>query len=208
MKILVVDDDLGSCREMADSLRQLGRFEILGETNSLQETINAVEKTKPDIVLIDNKNIKKGYELNLIKENVGFKTLVLCPTGIEASKVPFKYFFDGFLSKEAPIEEILLAIRTVKRGTFYVSPNLSEKIIKQDFTNPAISKLNEQETRIFYYLSKGKTNTEIARELFLSTSTVKTYVSKILNKLNLPNRAAVAVFAAKTIENGYLRKLT
>jgi two-component system invasion response regulator UvrY len=128
----------------------------------------------------------------------------LYPTRIQGVNIQQRSCFDGVLSKDADVEEIFQAIKTVHRGISYISPVLAEKIFNQKSPNTEISKLNEQEIKIFFYLSKGKTNTEIAQEMFLSSRTVKTYVSKILHKLNLPNRAAAAVSAAKVFENGFL----
>jgi len=188
-------------------LRQVEDFHILGQMKTLDDTINAIEELKPDILLVEVNNVEHENGLNVLKKQVKFKTLVLCPEQASATKLLSLSQYDGFLSHEASIDEIILAIKTVYKGVFYVSPNLSEDILKRQSIDDQISKLNEQEMRIFYLLAQGKKNLEIAEELYLSSATVKTYVSRILQKLNIPNRAAAAVYAAKAYEKGFFSRL-
>lgn len=182
-------------------------FKVLGQTVTLEETINVLEKTKPDVVIICHNNIRQEKKFARIKDEVKFKTLALCPETFKTPQLPYAAGnVDGILSKEADINEILMAIKTVHKGIFYVSPNLMDRIFKQQALKDRLSKLNQQENNVLFALAQGKTNKKIAEELYLSDATVKTYVSRILNKLNVPNRATAAIYASKVREEGHLKK--
>lgn len=184
-------------------LEQVNDFDLLSSVHSVKETLTAIGKTKPDIVIVRNNSADEKNALDLIKDQAQFRTIELCSQGSDITSL-LKSNLDGVLSQEADINEIILAIKTVHNGIIYISPSLSEGIIRQHYRNDRLNELNEQEVRIMYYLVKGKTNAEIAQKLYMSPKTIKTYVSRIFDKLNVPNRAAAAVYAAKAFEKGYL----
>ena len=107
---------------------------------------------------------------------------------------------NGFLLKEADIEDILHAIRKVSKGEKYINSHLAESVLKEGTSlgptkeSDGLKQLTTQEREVFGYLVKGLTNQEIADRMFLSKGTVRNYVSDVLKKLGLPNRLAAAAY--------------
>ena len=106
----------------------------------------------------------------------------------------------GFLSKELAPEQLVAAVRTVAAGRRYVSPRLAELLaggLTRDIEHPAHLKLSEREFQIFSKLAVGKSVTEIANDLCLSTKTVSTYRARLLEKMNFKTNADLTQYAVK-----------
>jgi len=115
----------------------------------------------------------------------------------------------GYLLKQIRARDLVSAIQTVGRGESLLDPAVTERVLERvrriatGGQNEELAQLTPQEQKILMLVAEGKTNKEIASEVFLSDKTVKNYVSSILAKLNLERRAQVAAFVAKHhIETG------
>jgi DNA-binding NarL/FixJ family response regulator len=109
----------------------------------------------------------------------------------------------GYLLKQVRARDLVAALEAVGRGESLLDPAVTEKVLERvrkiatgAYTNE-LSQLTAQEQKILMLVAEGKTNKEIASEVFLSDKTVKNYVSSILSKLNLERRAQAAAFVAK-----------
>ena len=98
----------------------------------------------------------------------------------------------GYVLKEAASDELLLAVRSVLRGSIYLQPSLGARLAKQD--EPA-DNLTDRERDVLRLLATGHTNAEIARQLFLSLRTVESHRGQIRAKLNLETRAQINAYA-------------
>lgn len=106
----------------------------------------------------------------------------------------------GFLSKELAAEQLVAAVRTVATGRRYISPRLSEMLalgLTQDIEHPAHLRLSEREFQIFSKLVVGRSVTEIADDLCLSSKTVSTYRSRLLEKMGFKTNADLTHYAVK-----------
>jgi len=106
----------------------------------------------------------------------------------------------GFLSKELASEALVSAVRTVAAGRRYVSPKLAELLaqgLTEDIEQPAHMKLSEREFQIFTKLAVGRSVTEIADDLHLSTKTVSTYRARLLEKMNFKTNADLTQYAMR-----------
>jgi two-component system, NarL family, invasion response regulator UvrY len=107
---------------------------------------------------------------------------------------------DGYLTKEAVPEELLLAIRKLTEGNKYISSTLAERLarnLSRNGTPQAHQSLSDREYEVLRAIGRGKTVSEIASELNLSVSTVSTYRNRILEKLNLRTNADLTYYAVK-----------
>src|SRR5262249_13225346 len=110
----------------------------------------------------------------------------------------------GFVLKDEPPEQLIAAIRTVAAGDALLSPTVTKRVIRQ-FTriprpNPPkeFDELTTREQEVFRLIANGLSNTEIARQLYISDTTVKTPITHILQKLNLRDRVQAVVLAYQT----------
>jgi DNA-binding NarL/FixJ family response regulator len=109
----------------------------------------------------------------------------------------------GYLLKQIRGRDLVAAIESVGRGDSLLDPAVTEKVLQRVRTaasggaSDELAELTSQERRILLLVAEGKTNKEIASEVFLSDKTVKNYVSSILSKLNLQRRTQAAAFVAK-----------
>ena len=109
----------------------------------------------------------------------------------------------GYLLKQIRARDLVAALEAVGRGESLLDPAVTEKVLERvrriatGTFNDELAALTQQERKILMLVAEGKTNKEIAAEVFLSDKTVKNYVSSILSKLNLERRAQAAAFVAK-----------
>jgi DNA-binding NarL/FixJ family response regulator len=109
----------------------------------------------------------------------------------------------GYLLKQIRARDLVAALEAVGRGESLLDPAVTERVLERvrriasGETSDELSVLTSQERKILLLVAEGKTNKEIAAEVFLSDKTVKNYVSSILSKLNLERRAQAAAFVAK-----------
>jgi DNA-binding NarL/FixJ family response regulator len=109
----------------------------------------------------------------------------------------------GYLLKQIRARDLLSALESVGRGQSLLDPAVTEKVLERvrriatGGINDDLAQLTGQEQKILALVAEGKTNKEIAAEVFLSDKTVKNYVSSILSKLNLERRAQAAAFIAR-----------
>jgi DNA-binding NarL/FixJ family response regulator len=107
----------------------------------------------------------------------------------------------GFVLKDDPPEQLLAAIRVVADGEALLSPAITKRVIKQFTRIPRpgsprqLDELTERELEVFRLIARGLSNAEIARELYISDTTVKTHITHILMKLNIRDRVQAVVLA-------------
>jgi len=121
-----------------------------------------------------------------------------------------EYVFDalsagasGFLLKHAPPEELLFGIRAAAEGHALVAPALTRRLIEQfarvrPRAAPELDRLTERECEVLILLVRGRSNAEIARELVVGESTIKTHVTRVLTKLGLRDRAQAVIYGYET----------
>jgi DNA-binding NarL/FixJ family response regulator len=110
----------------------------------------------------------------------------------------------GFVLKDDPPEQLIAAVRTVAAGDALLSPPITKRVIKEFARTPRptppkeFDELTTREQEVFHLIANGLSNPEIAQELFISDTTVKTHVTHILQKLNLRDRVQAVVLAYQT----------
>ena len=204
IRIAVVDDHevvrAGICR-LFDAESDM---EVVGSTSSGREGVTLCRDELPDVVVLDYSlpDIDGLEATRQIAEQDGdTRVLILTMHANEeyASRV-IRAGASGFVPKAAPPDELLSAVRKVAGRGVYVSPSIMEKMVSrlgQPVADAPETALSNRELQVLTRLARGMTTREVAAALHLSTSTVETYRSRILDKLNLRNNSDMTRFAIR-----------
>ncbi|WP_407309652.1 response regulator [Desulfosporosinus sp. SB140] len=187
-------------------------FEVVGEAADGEEVVQMVEKTLPDLVLLDLTLPKiSGLDcIGLILEKHPMtKILVLTMHDDEEyMKAVIRAGGKGYVLKKAADVELLSAIRTVSRGELYIYPPMAGALLYQIVApqTPVRKEkrekgLSDREREVLKYLALGHTNQDIADLLHISIKTVETYKTRVMEKLDLRKRAELVRYA---MENGLI----
>lgn len=187
--------------------------EVVGEAGNGREAIAIVTAAKPDVVLMDVQMPgMDGLEATqLITSTTDSRVIVL--TTFDNDEYLFTALragASGFLLKNAKAEDLVDAVRLVAAGDALLSPSVTARVIERAARGSSddgpvdarLDALTDREHEVLILLRRGASNTELATGLFVSETTVKTHVSRILLKLGLRDRTAAVVFA---YENGIIK---
>ncbi|GAB3710977.1 response regulator transcription factor [Amycolatopsis oliviviridis] len=179
-------------------------FEVLGEASSGDEAVALAEKLRPDVVLMDLRMPGSGGVAaiaKLAKLRNPARILVLTTYDTDTDVVPaIEAGATGYLLKDAPREELFRAVRATARGEAVLSPAVADLILGR-MRAPAPEPLSRRELEVLTLISRGSTNKEAAKLLFISEATVKTHLVHAYAKLGVKDRAAAV---ATAFERGLL----
>ncbi|MBW4717845.1 response regulator [Saccharothrix obliqua] len=187
-------------------------MEVVGEAADGRQAVEEVSRLRPDVVVMDIRMpILDGIEATrrLAGPGVDNPAKVLVVTTFNVDEYVYealKAGASGFLLKDAPPRELVNGVRTVAAGESLVAPAVTRTLIghyaerlRPDTTNPARDRVRQtlarRELEVLEQLAAGMSNAEIAEKLHITTETVKTYVSRILTKLDLRDRVQAVVLA-------------
>jgi DNA-binding NarL/FixJ family response regulator len=211
IRVILVDDDPLVRAGLGMILNGATDIEIVGEAADGIDAVALAHDVSADIVLMDIRMPRMdGLEATrqLVRRPNPPKVIVL--TTFDADEFVARALADGaagFLLKDTRPADIVDGVRRVARGEPILSPTVTAQLIRQ-FTNGAsdraadgrsaeamalIDRLTEREREVAVAVGRGKSNTEIAAELYVSVATVKAYVSRVLDKLDASNRVQIAI---------------
>lgn len=204
IRVLVVDDHTlvraGLCR-LLESERDI---EVVGQTGSGREAVQLCKELVPDVIILDYSLPDiDGLETTIAIKEMDIPTRILILTMYANEEYAIRLIrsgASGFIVKGAPPEELLKAVRKLAGKSTYVSPAIMDSMIGRmgDASGEAPeSALSDREIQVLVKLAKGSTTREVSEELHLSISTVETYRSRILEKLNLRNNSDLTRFAIR-----------
>lgn len=182
-------------------------IEIVGEAQDGEEAVSVATRVRPEVVLMDVQMPKMdGLEATRrLLEQGEFAGRVVILTTFERDDYVFEALrsgASGFLLKNAPPEELVHAVRVVAAGDGLLAPSVTRRIIEAYAQRPPprrddrlMQRLTDRELEVVRLLAKGRSNVELAAELYVSEGTVKTHVSSVLTKLGLRDRVQAVVFA-------------
>jgi DNA-binding NarL/FixJ family response regulator len=182
-------------------------IEVVAEASTGLEAVAEAARTGPDVVLMDIRMPElDGLEATsrIVAADPSARILVL--TTFDLDEYVYRALragASGFVLKDDPPEQLIGAVRTVASGEALLSPAVTRRVIRQ-FTRrhqeppPAVTTLTSRELDVFRLIAEGLSNAEIGRALFISDTTVKTHVTRLLQKLDLRDRAQAIVLAYQT----------
>ncbi len=213
-KIMIVDDHEVVRLGLISLLEQNSQYEVVAQAENALEAIKKVETYKPDIVLMDIR--LPGMSGIEACEKICSKypdTKVIMLTSYAEDEMLFsaiKAGASGYVLKQINAKDLINSIESVARGEASLDPAVTQRVFQevrkavQEEEASAFSSLSQQEKMVLKLVSEGKTNRDIAQNLFLGEGTVRNYVSSILSKLNVSNRAEAAAYAVEHNLKDYL----
>jgi len=208
IRVLVADDQSMVRAGFRMLLSGEQDIEVVAEASNGLEAVEKAARFDPTVVLMDIRMPElDGLEATrrvLAADNAA-RILILTTFDLdEYIYEALKAGASGFVLKDDPPEQLIAAVRTVAAGEALLSPTVTKRVIKQ-FTRiprPAppkeIDELTARERDVFRLIAAGHSNAEIAQELYISDTTVKTHITHIFQKLNLRDRAQAVVLAYQT----------
>ncbi|QYO62271.1 response regulator [Leptolyngbya sp. 7M] len=208
IRLLLVDDQALIRHGLKTMLELEADLQVVGVASNGTTAIEQVSALQPDLVLMDVRMPEmdgRAATRAICQQFPAVKVLVLSTFDddqyiVDAMRAGAK----GYLLKDMPVDELAQAIRLAHRGYTQIAPGLMEKLIANSSGAQmvpsqqilaALATLTPREREVLYLIGDGSTNREIAEKLYISESTVKTHVMHLFSRLNLRNRAQLAIYA-------------
>ena len=184
-------------------------LDVAGEAGDGSQAVNEAARLRPDVVLMDVRmpgvdGIEATRRLGRLTPNPP-RVLMLTTFDLD------QYVYDalragasGFLLKDAPAAQLVDAIRVVAAGDALLAPTVTRRMIAEfsrrplPADEPALAELTGRELEVLKLVARGRSNAEIAKQLYISDATVKTHVKRVLAKLSLRDRVQAVVLAYET----------
>jgi DNA-binding NarL/FixJ family response regulator len=205
LRVVVVDDQELVRSGFALILERAG-MQVVGQAADGVEAIEVVRATAPDVVLMDVRMPRlDGIEATrqVLAEQPDVKVMALTTFDLdEYVYAAVRAGASGFLLKDVSPDRLVQGVRAVAHGETMLAPALTRRLLERFAAAPLpgelpedLARLTERELDVLRLVARGLSNAAIGGELFLSEATVKTYVSRLLTKLNLRDRVQLAVLA-------------
>ncbi|MEJ2599839.1 MAG: response regulator transcription factor [Anaerolineales bacterium] len=213
-RILLVDDHEIVRLGLKALLDRHPNFEVVAEAATAREAVERVEAFQPDVVVMDIR-LPGGSGIEACEEITQRfpDSKVIMLTSYAEDEMLFSAIragAAGYVLKQIGGEDLMRAIEAVGRGEALLDPAVTQRIFQEvrkaakEEEASAFSTLTQQEKHVLLLVSEGRTNREIAKALFLGEGTVRNYVSSILSKLGVSNRAEAAAYAVEHNLRDYL----
>ncbi|MBI5090034.1 MAG: response regulator transcription factor [Actinobacteria bacterium] len=208
LRIFLVDDHEVVRRGVRDMLEAEDDFEVVGEAGTVEEALNRIHAVEPDVAVLDVR-LPDGSGVELCRELRSTYPSIACLmlTSFDDDEALFEAIVAGaagYVLKQVKGNDIVNAVRKVGSGASLLDPAMTSRVMERlrsgSNEDPRLAGLSGQERRILELLADGKSNRQIAAEMFLAEKTVKNYVSNLLSKMGMGRRTEAAVYAARHAE--------
>jgi len=207
LRIIIVDDHEVVRLGLKALLDRHPDFTVVDEASTAREAVQKAEAHRPEVVVMDIR-LPGGSGIDACREITQLlpDTKVIMLTSYAEDEMLFDAIAAGaagYVLKQIGGDDLVHAIEAVGRGEALLDPALTQRVFERvreaqrKEEKSAFSDLTDQEMRVLALLAEGKTNREIAQLLYLGEGTVRNYVSSILSKLGLANRAEAAAYAVQ-----------
>jgi len=209
IRVMLVDDHEVVREGLKALLNRREGMTVVGEAGSVAQSVKVAASVKPDVVVMDLR-LPDGTGIEACREIrselPGTKVIML--TSYADEEAIMSSILGGasaYLLKQTRGSQLAEAIEGVARGESRLDPAVTQRVLDEvrksasgeSKASSPEAKLTENEQKILYLIAEGKTNREIAADIFLSDKTVKNYVSNILSKLNMKRRSEAAAYIAR-----------
>jgi DNA-binding NarL/FixJ family response regulator len=206
IRVLLVDDQALVRNGFRLILESQPDLEVVGEAGDGRQAVAQTRALCPDVVLMDVRMPElDGIEATARIVRSGSDAKVLVLTTFDADEHVYRALragASGFLLKDVRPEQLVEAIRTTAAGEALLAPAITRRLIEELVSGPPpgatpdeLARLTDRELQVLKLVARGRSNTEIATELFIGEATVKTHVNRILSKLTLRDRVQAVVLA-------------
>jgi len=206
-RILLVDDHEVVRVGLKALLEKHPDFEVVAEAGTARDAVEKTDSYKPDVVVMDIR-LKGGSGIEACQEITESSpdTQVIMLTSYAEDEMLFSAIragAAGYVLKQIGGDDLVRAIEAVGRGEALLDPAVTQRVFQEvrkaarEEEASAFAELTQQEMHVLQLVSEGRTNRQIAEMLFLGEGTVRNYVSSILSKLNVRNRAEAAAYAVE-----------
>lgn len=207
LRILIVDDHEVVRLGLSTLLDRHPGLTVVGEAGTAKEAVQKTILLRPDVVVMDIR-LPGGSGIDACRKIIeqAPKTKVIMLTSYAEDEMLFDAISAGacgYVLKQIGSDDLIQAVETVGRGEALLDPTLTQRVFARvreaarKEQQEAFTGLTDQEMRVLAHVAEGKTNREIAEIMFLGEGTVRNYVSSILRKLDLTNRAEAAAYAVE-----------
>ena len=204
IRVLIADDQPLMRAGFRTVLEATGSIAVVAEAADGEAAIAAAEQHRPDVILMDIR--MPGTDgIEATRRLPRQRVLILTTFGLDEYIVEaLRAGASGFLTKDAPVQELVAAVRAVAAGDAVLSPAITRQLLDRvgrrlppaaPRASPATAALTERETEVLRLLAAGMTNAEIAAALVVAEPTVKSHVSNLLGKLGLRDRVQAVIYA-------------
>ncbi len=208
VRVLIADDQALVRAGFKMILEAEPEIQVIGEAEDGVEAVEMIKRLKPDVALMDIRMPRlNGLEATRqLSDNGDVDTRVLMLTTFDLNEYVYEALragASGFLLKDVPAEQLINGILVVARGEALLAPSITRRLIEEFAKNQPIERatpkeveeLTAREMEVFKLIARGMSNAEVAAELIVSETTVKTHVARILMKLHLRDRVQAVVYA-------------
>ena len=209
VRVVIADDQALVRAGFKMILEAEPEIDVVGEAEDGVEAVELIKRLKPDVALMDIRMPRlNGLEATreIVNGGSDAPTRVLMLTTFDLNEYVYEALragASGFLLKDVPADQLVAGIQVVARGEALLAPSITRRLIEEfarnqpiDRTPPKeVDELTAREMEVFKLLSRGMSNAEVAAELIVSETTVKTHVARILMKLHLRDRVQAVVYA-------------
>ncbi|MGZ4681442.1 MAG: response regulator transcription factor [Acidimicrobiales bacterium] len=208
IRVFLLDDHEIVRRGLRDLVESAGDIEVVGEAGTAEEALGRIPATTPDVAVLDVR-LPDGSGIEVCRDVRSRHPEIHCLmlTSFSDDEALFDAIMagaSGYVLKQIRSSELVDAIRTVASGQSLLDPQLTQKVLERlrngDEQDERLKHLTDHERRILGYLADGRTNRQIADEMFLAEKTVKNYMSNLLAKMGVSRRTEAAVYAARLSE--------
>jgi DNA-binding NarL/FixJ family response regulator len=212
--VMVADDHELFRRGMQTVLAMEAGFEVLAQAADGEEAVAKVAELAPDVVLMDVRmpGIDGIEAARRIRQSTPSTRVVMLTISDEEDDLygAVRAGANGYLLKDASLEDVAAAVRAVARGESLISPSMASKLLaeftavtggagsRDEEEDEGTPRLSPREIEVLKLVAQGRTNREVAAALHLSENTVKNHVANILDKLHLRSRLEAVMYAMRT----------
>ena len=210
IRVLLADDDDLMRAGLAELLSSGPGIEIVGQAATGSEAVERTRQLHPDVVLMDVRMPDlDGIEATRVLTDTQPSVKVLILTTFEQDDYIFgalRAGASGFLLKRTRPEELIAAVHTIARGDSLLSPSVTRRVVERMAHQPTpdlpdntrLAELTPREREVLELIARGLSNREIASELIVEESTIRSHVKRILMKLHRRDRVQLVIYAYET----------
>ncbi len=207
--VAIADDHRIVLESLALLLENSGPYEVVGTAKTGPETVEVLSRLHPDVAIVDLLMPEMdGVEVARHARRNGLATKILILTMVSADEMVHAALsagVDGYITKDASSAELLEALQTIRSGHRYLSASIRDSILDRRIESlplpdeqTRLDSLSERERQIFLLVVDGLTSAEIGKELGLASSTVDTYRSRLMRKLDVQSVAGLVRLAIRS----------